>query len=94
MGLADSRTIGVRAGAGGNSNAETDRACFRDVIIYPHVDAGHAWLIFALPPTELAMHPADANGPHEPLLICDDVKAFVGQMPERGVVCSGLRGER
>jgi catechol 2,3-dioxygenase-like lactoylglutathione lyase family enzyme len=75
-------------------NAEADREFFRDVLDYPFVDAGHDWLIFALPPAELAIHPADANDVHELFLICDDVEAFIAQMAQRGVVCSDLQRER
>ncbi|MGW6377877.1 VOC family protein [Rhodococcus sp. NPDC055112] len=77
-----------------STNAEADRAFFRDVLDYPSVDAGHGWLIFALPPAELAIHPADADGVHELFLMCDDVEAFVEQMAEHGVTCSDLRRER
>ena len=77
-----------------STNADADRAFFRDVLEYPHVDAGNGWLIFALPPAELAIHPAEASGAHEVFLMCDDVKAFIKQMSERGVVCSDLRSEQ
>ncbi|MBP1159612.1 catechol 2,3-dioxygenase-like lactoylglutathione lyase family enzyme [Rhodococcus sp. PvR044] len=77
-----------------STDAEADRAFFRDVLDYPSVDAGQGWLIFALPPAELAIHPADADGVHELFLMCDDVEAFVEQMAEHGVACSDLRRER
>jgi catechol 2,3-dioxygenase-like lactoylglutathione lyase family enzyme len=77
-----------------STDAEADRVFFRDVLEYPFVDAGHDWLIFALPPAELAIHPAEANGPHELFLTCDDIKSFIAQMSEHGVVCSELRTER
>ena len=77
-----------------SADADADRAFFRDVLEYPFVDAGHDWLIFALPPAELAVHPAQSNGPHELFLMCDDVEAFVARMGARGVVCSALRVER
>jgi hypothetical protein len=63
---------------------------FRDVLDYPFVDAGYDWLIFALPPAELAIHPADSNGGHELFLMCDDVEAFIAQMSGRGVFLLGL----
>jgi catechol 2,3-dioxygenase-like lactoylglutathione lyase family enzyme len=71
-----------------STNAEADRAFFRDVLEYPFVDAGHDWLIFALPPAELAIHPADGGGAHELYLICDDLAAFMAQMSEHGLTCS------
>ena len=48
-----------------SQNPEADRAFFRDVLDFKSVDAGHGWLIFALPPAEAAFHPAEAHGSHE-----------------------------
>jgi catechol 2,3-dioxygenase-like lactoylglutathione lyase family enzyme len=76
-----------------SADAEADRAFFRDVLKYPFVDAGHDWLIFALPPAELAVHPADSAG-GEVFLMCDDLEAFVGQMTEHGVECADPSTER
>lgn len=45
-----------------SEKAELDRAFFKDVLGFPHVDVGHGWLIFALPPAEVAVHPADGEG--------------------------------
>jgi hypothetical protein len=45
-----------------SADAGADRDFFADVLGFPSVDAGHGWLIFALPPAEMAVHPADANG--------------------------------
>ena len=58
-------------------DAEADRAFFRDVLDFGSVDAGHGWLIFALPPAEVAVHPGDENGHHEPYLMCDDLDATI-----------------
>ncbi len=58
-----------------STDAEADRAFFRDVLEYPSVDAGGGWLIFALPPAELAVHPAPEDR-HELYLMCDDLDAF------------------
>ena len=77
-----------------STDAEADRAFFRDVLEYSFVDAGHDWLIFALPPAELAVHPAELNGKHELFLMCDDLEAFIALMADRGVVCSAPRVER
>ena len=77
-----------------SKDAEADRAFFRDVLEYPFVDAGHGWLIFELPPTELAVHPADTDGAHELFLMCDKVESFVAKMTDRGVACSELQRER
>jgi catechol 2,3-dioxygenase-like lactoylglutathione lyase family enzyme len=77
-----------------STNAQADRAFLRDVLEFPYVDAGNDWLIFALPPAEVAVHPAEADNAHELFLMCDDVEALVGQMSERGVACSDLQQER
>jgi len=77
-----------------STDPDADRAFFRDVLGYPFVDAGHGWLIFAMPPTELAIHPAEANGGHELFLMCDDLFAFVAEMAQRGISCSDVTQER
>ncbi len=63
-----------------SADAEADRAFFRDVLEYPSVDAGHNWLIFALPPAELAVHQTESDGGHELFLMCDDVEASGGTL--------------
>lgn len=68
-------------------DAEADRARFRDVLGMPSVDAGGGWLIFALPPAEVAFHPAAENGRHELYLMCDDLAATIEGLEERGVHC-------
>jgi hypothetical protein len=76
-----------------SQDAEADRAFFRDVLKYPFADAGHGWLIFALPPAEVAFHPGD-NGVHELYFMTDDVNAFAAEVSARGVACSAPREER
>jgi hypothetical protein len=71
-------------------NAEADRAFFRDVLEYPHADAGHGWLIFKLPPAEVAMHPADDGDTQELFFMCHDVQAFIEKVTPRGVTCSPI----
>jgi catechol 2,3-dioxygenase-like lactoylglutathione lyase family enzyme len=66
-------------------DADADRAFFRDVLGFPSVDAGGGWLIFALPPSELAAHPADAAGRHELYLMCDEIEATVAELQAKGV---------
>jgi catechol 2,3-dioxygenase-like lactoylglutathione lyase family enzyme len=73
-----------------SKDAEADRAFFRDVLRYESVDAGHGWLIFALPPAELAVHPSDENDAHEVYFMCDDVQAFVAEMTKRSIACSAI----
>jgi predicted enzyme related to lactoylglutathione lyase len=67
------------------TDAERVRAFFRDVLELPSVDAGRGWLIFALPPAELAAHPADTKPHHELYLMCDDVHATVEKLKGKGV---------
>jgi catechol 2,3-dioxygenase-like lactoylglutathione lyase family enzyme len=66
-------------------DAEADRAFFRDVLGLPSVDAGGGWLIFRLPPAELAAHPTESGARHELYLMCDDVRATVEELREHGV---------
>ena len=69
---------------------EADREFLRDVLALPSVDVGHGWLIFGLPPAEVAVHPGDENDVHEFFLMCDDVKAFVAEMKSKNVECGEL----
>jgi catechol 2,3-dioxygenase-like lactoylglutathione lyase family enzyme len=66
-------------------DADALRGFFRDVLGFPSVDAGGGWLIFALPPAELAAHPAEEDGRHELYLMCDDVHATVAELEGKGV---------
>ena len=66
-----------------SKDAEADRAFFKDVLGFPSVDAGHGWLIFALPPAEAAFHPGD-NGEHQLYLMCDDLKAEISALTKKG----------
>jgi catechol 2,3-dioxygenase-like lactoylglutathione lyase family enzyme len=65
--------------------AEKVRAFFADVLGMSSVDAGGGWLIFALPPAELAVHPADGDGRHELYLMCDDIHATLAELRDKGV---------
>jgi predicted enzyme related to lactoylglutathione lyase len=64
------------------------RAFLRDVLEFSSVDAGDGWLIFALPPAEVAAHPTQQVGHHELYLMCDDIHATVGELERKGVVFS------
>jgi catechol 2,3-dioxygenase-like lactoylglutathione lyase family enzyme len=64
--------------------AERLRAFFAEVLGFPSVDAGHGWLIFALPPAELAIHPTDGGG-HELFLMCNDLQETVQELERKGV---------
>jgi catechol 2,3-dioxygenase-like lactoylglutathione lyase family enzyme len=71
------------------SDAEQARAFFRDVLELPNVDAHGGWLIFKLPPSELALHPESGQGApsgrHELYLMCDDINQTVADLAARGV---------
>jgi len=76
-----------------STNAEADRAFFRDVLRLTNVDVGHGWLIFGLPPAEIAVHPADANDRHEFYFMVDDVKAFVSEMSRHNIDCAAVKDQ-
>jgi len=69
--------------------AEEIRAFFRDVLEFPSVDAGGGWLIFALPPAELAVHPAEGVPRHELYLMCDDITATIEDLKRKGADIAG-----
>jgi hypothetical protein len=70
-----------------SKDADADRAFLRDVLGLAGVDVGGGWLIFGLPPSEVAVHPSDENDVHELYLLCDDVQAFVAAMAAKNVAC-------
>lgn len=70
-----------------STNPEADRAFFRDVLNLTNVDVGHGWLIFGLPPAEVAVHPSEENDRHEFYLMCDDIEAFVSGMKKHDIAC-------
>lgn len=72
---------------------EADRAFLRDVLGLTHIDVGSGWLIFGLPPAEVAIHPSETNDNHEFYLMCDDVEGFVAEMARRHVACDPVRDE-
>jgi len=67
---------------------DLDRSFLSDVIGLPSVDVGGGWLIFGLPPSELAVHPADKSGGHELFFMVKDVEKFMIKMKERKIKCS------
>ena len=68
-----------------SDDAGADRAFLRDVLGYPNVNAGAGWLIFKLPPAEIAVHPADGPPTHELYLMCDDLETTVQELKQKGV---------
>lgn len=77
-----------------SKDAIADRAFLRDVLGLSSVDAGHGWLIFALPPAEVAVHPAEENGRHEFYFMCDDLKAEISSLEQKDIACSEVQEAR
>jgi catechol 2,3-dioxygenase-like lactoylglutathione lyase family enzyme len=73
-----------------STDAEADRAFLRDVLGFPNVDAGDGWLIFALPPAEVAIHPGDENDRHGLYLMTDNVVALVASLKGHGIAASPI----
>lgn len=67
------------------TDTEADRAFFRDILGFPSVDAGGGWLLFALPPAELACHPTTDTPKHELYLMCDDMRATAQALRDKGI---------
>jgi hypothetical protein len=76
-----------------SKDTEADKAFFRDILKLTNVDVGHGWLIFGLPPSELAVHPSSENDHHEIYLMCDDIKTFVRQMSKQEIACSEIQNQ-
>jgi hypothetical protein len=74
-----------------SKNPDADRAFLRDVLRLSNVDVGGGWLIFGLPPAEVAVHPSEKNDVHEFYLMSDDVEAFIAEMKKSKVACSPAR---
>src|SRR5436190_8425688 len=74
-----------------STNPEKDRDFFRNVLKLSHVDVGHGWLIFGLPPSEVAIHPAAKNNVHEFYLMCDDIDQFTKEMLKHKIKCSAIQ---
>jgi len=68
-----------------SKDAEALRLFFRNVLKFPFVDAGHGWLIFAAPPSELAVHPTEGNGYAEVFLMTVNLDKTIAELRERGV---------
>jgi len=71
-----------------SKDAEADRAFLRDVLKFPNVDVGGGWLIFGLPPSEVAIHPGDEGETQEFYLMVDDVQGFIAEMKRHSRACS------
>jgi catechol 2,3-dioxygenase-like lactoylglutathione lyase family enzyme len=69
---------------------EADRVFFRDVLKFPSVNAGHDWLIFAMPPLEAAFHDSENNDQHELYLMCNDIAATLEDLKSKNVKISDV----
>jgi catechol 2,3-dioxygenase-like lactoylglutathione lyase family enzyme len=77
-----------------SKDAAADRAFLRDVLGFASVDAGHGWLIFALPAAEAAVHPTEENERPELYLMCDDLRGEIAALAKKGVGCSEVQEAR
>jgi hypothetical protein len=77
-----------------SSDAKADMEFFKNVLKFNNVDVGHGWLIFGLPPSEIAIHPSVENGLYEFYLLCDDIEAFIKEMINHDIVCSAVDTQR
>jgi hypothetical protein len=72
---------------------EADRAFLGEVLRLPNVDVGEGWLIFGLPPAEVAVHPSNENDVHEFYLMCDDIDAFVEEMTTHNIASTPVQDQ-
>lgn len=77
-----------------SNDAAADRAFFGEVLRFSSVDAGHGWLIFALPPAEVAVHPTEENVHTDLYFMCDDLEAEIRALAAKGVRCSDVEEAR
>ncbi len=76
-----------------SKNADADREFFLKVLKLTNVDVGGGWLIFGLPPAEVAVHPSSNNDAHEFYFMCDDIKAFTDEMTKNKIQCSKIQDQ-
>jgi hypothetical protein len=76
-----------------STKPDADRAFLRDVLKLTNVDVGEGWLIFGLPPAEVAVHPSDENDVHEFYLMCDDVEALIAEMKKNDIACGPVHNQ-
>ena len=73
-----------------SKDAEADKTFIKDVLKFPYVDANRGWLIFKLPPAEIAVHPSDENDMHELYLMTDDLDLEISNLNKAGVSCDAV----
>jgi hypothetical protein len=76
-----------------STDSKADRDFFKKILKFPNVDIGQGWLIFGLPPSEIAVHPAAENGLQEFYLMCDDINLFVKEMSKHKIICSAIENQ-
>jgi hypothetical protein len=76
-----------------SQDAKADLGFFKDILKLNYVDVGKGWLIFGLPPAEIAVHPSTEDNKHEIYLLSDDIEAFVKKMNQAKVVCAPVRDQ-
>ncbi|HJU90197.1 MAG TPA: hypothetical protein VJ672_12430 [Gemmatimonadaceae bacterium] len=76
-----------------SAKADETRAFLRDVLGFSSVDAGGGWLIFAAPPAELAVHPAEDAEYHELYFMCDDIEATIRDLKRKGIDTSSIQDQ-
>jgi hypothetical protein len=76
-----------------STNPDADRAFLRDILKLPNIDAGGGYVIFGLPPSEIAVHQHDKNDVHELYLMCGDVEAAIRQLKSHNVSCGPVSDE-
>ncbi len=76
-----------------SKNPQADRDFFSKVLKLTKVDIGDGWLIFGLPPSEVAVHPTAGKTSHELYLMCDDINSFVEKMSMHGIICSSIQNQ-
>jgi hypothetical protein len=77
-----------------SANPEADRDFLLNVLRLTNVDVGRGWLIFGLPPSEIAVHPADGNLPSEFFFLCDNIQQFINEMKEANIKCDPVQSQR
>ena len=73
-----------------SKDAAADRAFIKNVLKFPFVDVNNGWLIFKLPPAEVAVHPSDENDLHEFYLMTDDLDLEIRSLQKAGVTCDAV----
>jgi hypothetical protein len=77
-----------------SKDPEKDREFIKDVFKFPYVDVADGWLIFGLPPSEVAVHPSEKNNLQELYLLCDDIKETIAEMKKQKVRCSPIKKQQ